>query len=1241
MAAASATTEEVKLLGLWVSPYVTRAGIALNLKKVGYEFVQVEVLGQKSEILVKSNPVYKKIPVLIHQESPSAIHRRDLDQRGSHPPLPPLDRAVARFWATYIDDKLLALVRALIFGATEGKSKAEAADGGAEAFQLLEEAFAKCSHGKEYFGGDTIGFLDIALGCWLGWIKATEEMSNFKFLDEKKVPLLVGWAERFLQDKAVKEVTPEIDEYVQYAKMISASAPTSPPEAPMDLFSSFVSLAAAVVGLLLLATRTWAALNSNRKRYPPVVGTIFHQFLNFRRLHDYHTQLSLKHKTFRLLSPLCHQIYTTDPAVVEYILKTNFDNYGKGWYNYGNMKDLFGDGIFAVDGDKWRHQRKLASFGFSTKVLREFSGAIFKRNAVKLAHVLSTYATSNEKFDMQDLLMKSTMDSIFRIGFGLELNCLDDSDNHGSEFAKAFDASNEFIMMRYVNALWKVMRFLNIGGEKTLKSKVKLVDDFIYKLIRIRVEEMSSEGSDSEGKDDILSRFLEESRKDPQNIDLKYLRDIILNFNPPVQEKIYQEVKEVIEASEDAAFDAFAESIGDEPLNKMHYLHAALSETLRLYPAVPLENKVCFSDDILPGGYNVRKGDIVFYQPYAMGRMEYLWGKDAEIFRPERWLDDGGVFQPESPYKFSAFQAGPRICLGKEFAYRQMKIFAAVLLRFFRFKLGDEKKDVEYRTTVTLHVDHGLYLQKSNLWILKHNYKQPSLTPSLPVVSEDVLAGLLLLATCTRAVLIRSSSSSSSRYPPVAGTVFHQALNFRRLHDYHTQLSRKHKTFRLLSPLCHHIYTVDPTVVEHILKGNFENYGKGWYNYTNLKDLFGDGIFVVDGDKWRHQRKLASFGFSTKAIKDFSGAVFRSNAAKLAHIIASYADSNEKFEIQVSTQVNCVCLRSELLVIRKRQQGLFMKSTMDSIFRTAFGVELNCLGGSDHAGSEFAKAFDASGEIITLRYINVFWKIMRFLNIGSEATLKKKIKVVDDFVYKLIHLRIQQISSTANDSTKNEDILSRFLEESKKDPQNMSLKYLRDIMLNLVLAGKDSTASTLSWFFYLICKNPSVQEKIYQEVMEVIEASEDAAFDVFSRNIIDESLNNMHYLHAALSETLRLYPVAPIDNKVCFSDDILPGGYIVRKGDIVFYQPYAMGRMECLWGEDAEIFRQRGGWMMMASSSLKAPTSWSENLRKEVAYRQMKTFAAVLLRFFKFKLGDEKKVVHYKTSTTLLVDEEG
>ena len=66
--------------------------------------------------------------------------------------------------------------------------------------------------------------------------------------------------------------------------------------------------------------------------------------------------------------------------------------------------------------------------------------------------------------------------------------------------------------------------------------------------------------------------------------------------------------------------------------------------------------KYCFSDDTLPDGYAVNQGDMVNYQPYPMGRMKFLWGADAEEFRPERWLNDDGVFVPESPFKFKAFQ---------------------------------------------------------------------------------------------------------------------------------------------------------------------------------------------------------------------------------------------------------------------------------------------------------------------------------------------------------------------------------------------------------------------------------------------------------------------------------------------------------------------------------------------------------------------------------------------------------
>ncbi|KAL6989517.1 hypothetical protein U1Q18_015267 [Sarracenia purpurea var. burkii] len=93
-----------------------------------------------------------------------------------------------------------------------------------------------------------------------------------------------------------------------------------------------------------------------------------------------------------------------------------------------------------------------------------------------------------------------------------------------------------------------------------------------------------------------------------------------------------------------------------------------------------------------------------------MGRMRFLWGDDAEDYRPERWLDDNGIFKPESPFKFTAFQAGPRICLGKEFAYRQMKIISAMLLGCFVFKLDDETKSVNYRLMITLNIRKGLYV---------------------------------------------------------------------------------------------------------------------------------------------------------------------------------------------------------------------------------------------------------------------------------------------------------------------------------------------------------------------------------------------------------------------------------------------------------------------------------------------------------------------------------------------------
>jgi glutathione S-transferase len=109
---------EVKLLGAWPSPYVMRAQIALNLKAVEYEFLE-ETFGSKSQLLLQSNPVYKKIPVLIHADKPiceSLVIVQYIDDVWTAGPsiLPsdPYDRAIHRFWAAYVDEKvLISLIR--------------------------------------------------------------------------------------------------------------------------------------------------------------------------------------------------------------------------------------------------------------------------------------------------------------------------------------------------------------------------------------------------------------------------------------------------------------------------------------------------------------------------------------------------------------------------------------------------------------------------------------------------------------------------------------------------------------------------------------------------------------------------------------------------------------------------------------------------------------------------------------------------------------------------------------------------------------------------------------------------------------------------------------------------------------------------------------------------------------------------------------------------------------------------
>ncbi|KAG5521089.1 hypothetical protein RHGRI_033596 [Rhododendron griersonianum] len=120
----------------------------------------------------------------------------------------------AQWWPTII----------VLRNAVGEEAQAAALEKVIEGLVPLEDASTKCSKGKDFFGGDTIGYLDIAFGSFLGWISAIEVMANVKLLDETKTPGLFEWAKMFGSNAAVKDVIPKTKVLVEVIKKFVARA---------------------------------------------------------------------------------------------------------------------------------------------------------------------------------------------------------------------------------------------------------------------------------------------------------------------------------------------------------------------------------------------------------------------------------------------------------------------------------------------------------------------------------------------------------------------------------------------------------------------------------------------------------------------------------------------------------------------------------------------------------------------------------------------------------------------------------------------------------------------------------------------------------------------------------------------------------------------------------------------------------------------------------------------------------
>ncbi|KAA8515754.1 hypothetical protein F0562_018635 [Nyssa sinensis] len=223
--------EEVKVFRTWSSPFALRIVWALKLKGVEYETI-FEDLTNKSSLLLQYNPVHKKVPVLVHNgkhmaESLVILEYVEETWKGT-PLLPedPYEKAMARFWAKFGDDKIApSIFHAFV---SQGKEQEEAIAPVMENLKFIEEELK----GKKFFGGETIGFVDLALGWIANLISVLEEIIGLKFIEAEKFPLLVEWIENFSDVPVIKENWPPRDKlitkFIATRERILAAAAAAP-----------------------------------------------------------------------------------------------------------------------------------------------------------------------------------------------------------------------------------------------------------------------------------------------------------------------------------------------------------------------------------------------------------------------------------------------------------------------------------------------------------------------------------------------------------------------------------------------------------------------------------------------------------------------------------------------------------------------------------------------------------------------------------------------------------------------------------------------------------------------------------------------------------------------------------------------------------------------------------------------------------------------------------------------------
>jgi len=393
-------------------------------------------------------------------------------------------------------------------------------------------------------------------------------------------------------------------------------------------------------------------------------------------------------------------LVVTSPEGVKRILQDNHAAYSKNTIQYNALKAITGRGLLTNDGSDWLRQRRLAQPAFARPRMQALDQIIIPAAATMLER-WEAARKAQSVLDIDREMMQLTLEVVGKALFSIDLS------GDARALTGAVLTTLDHIVYRARNMVTppaflptpRNLRFhralaaLDQAVYQMIASRKRAGDpgdDLLGMLLAARDAETGQPMSERQVRDELMTMLVAGHETVASALTWTWM---LLAQNPPARQRMQAEIDTVLQGRLPTSAD----------LPGLPYTAAVFAEALRLYPPAWLITRQALEDDEVDG-FHVPRGALLVLSPYALQRQPAYWHEPG-AFLPERFL------QPEGPPRFTyiPFGAGPRICIGNQFAQVEGQLILAAAAQRFQLEMAGPPPRVE--ALVTLRPQGGMHMR--------------------------------------------------------------------------------------------------------------------------------------------------------------------------------------------------------------------------------------------------------------------------------------------------------------------------------------------------------------------------------------------------------------------------------------------------------------------------------------------------------------------------------------------------